>query len=135
MENNMEKDQIGTMLPDQSRKMLAKAGRWGLIFGILFLLMALLLLRYVCTDAIDAFGFRLSLLVMCVLAVVFAIITIVTAASIRRMAKRLLSTTDPDAYTLAMHKLSTYITTSIVYMIANMICVVWFLVSLFIVEY
>ncbi|MBR5028384.1 MAG: hypothetical protein IKX51_04085 [Bacteroidales bacterium] len=130
----MEKDQIGTMLPDQSRKTLAKAGLLGLIFGIVFLLLALLLLRYVCFDAIDVFGFRLSLLVMCILAVIFAIVTIVTTASIRRMSKRLQSTNDPDAYTLAMRKLSTYITTSIVYMIANMVCVVWFLISLFIVE-
>ena len=135
MENNIEKDQIGTMLPYQSRKLLAKAGRWGMILGILFLLIALLLLRYVCFDAIDVFGFRLSLLVMCVLAVVFAIINIVTTASIRRMAKRLQSTNDPDAYTFAMRKLSTYITTSIVYMIANMVCVVWFLVSVFTMEF
>ena len=123
------------MLPDKSRKNLAKAGLWGLIFGIVFLLLALMLLRYVCFDAIDVFGFRLSLLVMCILAVVFAIITIVTTASIRNMAKRLQSTNDPNAYTLTMRKLSTYITTSIVYVIANMICVVWFLVSLFVVEF
>lgn len=123
------------MLPDQSRKNLAKAGLWGLIFGIVFLLLALMLLRYVCFDAIDAFGFRLSLLVMCILAVVFAIVTIVTTASIRRMAKRLQSTNDPDAYALAMRKFSTYITTCIVYVIANMVCVAWFLISLFVVEY
>lgn len=135
MDNNIEKDTIGAMLPDQSRKNLAKAGLWGLIFGIVFLLLALLLLRYVCLDAIDVFGFRLSLFVMCILAVVFAIITIVTSASIRRMAKRLQSTNDPDAYAMAMRKLSTYITTSIVYVIANIVCVAWFLISLFVVEF
>ena len=122
-------------LGENAKDNLQKAVRWALIFSVMMCVLSVFALLISCWVALDTVGFRESLFFASVVMLAFSIAAMVLTSKFKRFVKRAVETGDGEALNTATVKLNRYIVWYLVYTLCNIICLGWFMISLFTMEF
>ena len=129
-------NQKNTILLDvKATTNLKKASRWALVFSIMMCVLSFFAIVVSTVTVSNTLGFGGGLFVASLLMVAFAIVAIILSGKFKRLVTGALEKNDGEALTNAVNKLHRFAVMYLVYMLCNIICLAWFMISLFTVEF
>ena len=122
-------------LDEKSKNNLQKAGRWALVFSVMMCVLSVFAIVISTFTVSHTVGFRTSLFVASMLMCVFAISALILAVRFKSLVNNAIRTGDGEALTNAIDKLHRFIVFYFVYTLSNIICLAWYMGSLFTMEF
>ena len=118
-------------LDEKAKNNLQKAGRWALVFSVMMCVLSVFAIVISTFTISHTVGFRISLFVASLLMCVFSIAALVLAVRFKSLVNNAIRTCDGEALTNAVDKLHRFIVFYFVYTLSNIICLAWYIGSLF----
>lgn len=120
---------------ESAKENLQKAARWALIFSVMMCVLSAFALLISCWVALDTVGFRISLFAASILMLVFSLAALAQTAIFKRSVNHAVETGDSDAMNDVAYRLNRFVVLYLVYTVCNIICLAWFMISLFTMEF
>ena len=122
-------------LDDKATNNLKKAGRWALIFSVMMCVLSVFAIVISLFTIPHTVGFRTSLFVAALLMCAFSIAALVLSVRFKRLVNNAIRTGDGETLTNAIDKLHRFIVFYFLYTLCNIICLAWYMGSLFTMEF